>query len=363
MAVPVGMKSVTDSGFLSRDSFTWYQGLCRSLPPISTPPGDLRGQICDDIARRSSDAIDRFLSRPDREDLLQAFEFLRANNARHAIELLAAHGPAVKALAGGTDLMADFKTGTHGITAIVDISRADDLKGIAITDEGLRIGALVTHSEIMASPLIRDMFPALVDAAHTIGAVQTRNLGTIGGNLVTCVPSMDSGPALVALDAMATIAGSDGNRQIPLAELFVGPRKAGLRFDELLVDVIIPKKNLGKPTAFLKFGLRKGQALALVNVAASVWIDEEADAFRDPAIALGAVAPTVIRAPAAERYLAGRPVSEEAMAEAGRLAVDDARPISDFRASAAYRRELIAVLTRRALAKARELSRATAKGN
>jgi len=287
---------------------------------------------------------------------LQAFEFLRADSARHAVELLAAHGPAVKALAGGTDLMADFKSDTHGIKALVDITRADDLKGISLTDEGLRIGALATHSEIMASAVVRDLFPALVEAAHTIGAVQTRNLGTIGGNLVTCVPSMDSGPALVALDAAVTIAGPDGSRRIPLADLFVGPRRTALRFDEILVDIVIPKRNLGKPTAFFKFGLRKGQALALVNVAAAVWVDEATNSFRDPAIALGAVAPTVIRAPKAERSLAGRPASEEAMAEAGRLAVEDARPISDFRASAAYRRELIAVLTRRALARAVELA-------
>lgn len=293
---------------------------------------------------------------------MQAFEFLRADSAGHAVELLVAHGPAVKALAGGTDLMADFKSDTHGIAAVVDISRADDLKGIALTDEGLRIGALATHSEIMASPLIRDLFPALVDAAHTIGAVQTRNLGTLGGNLVTCVPSMDSGPALLALDAVVTIAGSDGTRQMPLAELFVGPRKTALRFDELLVDIVIPKHNLGKPAAFLKFGLRKGQALALVNVAAAFHVDEATNSFRDPAIALGAVAPTVIRSPKAEDYLAGRTISDEAMAEAGRLAVEDAKPISDFRASAEYRRELVAVLTRRALAKALDLSRAREKG-
>jgi len=300
------------------------------------------------------------LSPADREDLLQPFEFLRANSARHAVELLAANGPAVKALAGGTDLMADFKSDTHGIRALVDITRADDLKGIAPTDDGIRIGALVTHSEIMASPVIRDLFPALVDAAHTIGAVQTRNLGTIGGNLVTCVPSMDSGPTLVALDAEVTIAGAEGTRRMPLADLFVGPRKTALRFDELLVDIVIPKRNLGKPTAFLKFGLRKGQALALVNVAAAFWVDDD-NTFRDPAIALGAVAPKVIRAPEAEQYLAGRPVSEEAMGEAGRLAVAAAKPISDFRASAAYRSELIAVLTRRALAKALDLPRAKGK--
>ena len=204
----------------------------------------------------------------------------------------------------------------------------------------------------MRSPVIRDMFPALVDAAHTIGAVQTRNLGTIGGNLVTCVPSMDSGPTLIALDAAVTVASAEGQRQMPLASLFVGPRKTSLKPGELLVDIVIPKENLGKPAAFEKFGLRKGQALALVNAAAAFWVDDGKGAFAAPRIALGAVAPTVIRAPKAEAYLDGRAITAEAMAEAGRIAATEAKPISDFRASADYRRELIAVLVKRALANA-----------
>jgi carbon-monoxide dehydrogenase medium subunit len=143
-----------------------------------------------------------------------------------------------------------------------------------------------------------------------------------------------------------------------LSEFFVGPRKTALQPHELLVEVVIPTKNLGKPTHFLKFGLRKGQALALVNVAASFWADWDTGAFVEPRIALGAVAPTVIRATTAETYLEGRAISPEAMAEAGRVAVGDAKPISDFRASAGYRRDLIAVLTKRALAGAYELAKA-----
>jgi CO/xanthine dehydrogenase FAD-binding subunit len=233
---------------------------------------------------------------------------------------------------------------------VIDISQLDELKEIAVADDGLHIGALVTHTEIMRSPVIRDMFPALVEAAHTIGAMQTRNLGTIGGNLITCVPSMDSGPTLIALDAAVTVASSAGQRQMPLADLFVGPRRTSLKPGDLLVDIVIPKENLGKPTAFEKFGLRKGQALALVNVGASFWV--ERDKFVAPRISLGAVAPTVIRAPKAEAYLDGRKISAEAIAEAGRIAATEAKPISDFRASAEYRRELIAVLVKRALANA-----------
>jgi CO/xanthine dehydrogenase FAD-binding subunit len=282
---------------------------------------------------------------------MRAFDFYAAKDSNEAVALLAQHGPSVKVLAGGTDLLADLKfaAASHAPKVVVDISRAGDLRGIEMTEQGLRIGTLVTHTEIMRSPVIRDLFPALVDAAHTIGAVQTRNLGTLGGNLVTAVPSMDSGPTLVALDAIVTVAGPDGRRQMPLAEFFLGPRKTVLQPNELLVEIIIPNENVGKPAHFLKFGLRKGQALALVNVGAAFWVDWDKNTFVAPRIALGAVAPKVIHAASAETFLEGKTITPEAMVEAGKLAVNDAKPINDFRASAGYRRDLIAVLTKRAL--------------
>src|SRR5579872_533258 len=291
---------------------------------------------------------------------MKAFEFFAAKDSSHAVALLAEHAAnaKVKIIAGGTDLLADLKFAVHGPDVVVDISRADDLKNITVTEQGLSIGALVTHTQIMRSALIRQLFPALVDAAHTIGAVQTRNLGTLGGNLVTAVPSMDSGPTLMALEAIVTVMGNGGRRQVPLGEFFVGPRKTILKPDELLAEIIIPKANLGKPTHFYKFGLRKGQALALVNAAASFWVDWEKNTFVAARIALGAVAPKVIRATQAEAYLEGRTITPEAMAEAGRVAVNDAKPISDFRASAEYRRHLVAVLTKRALEGAWTLAQA-----
>src|SRR5258705_8861837 len=250
---------------------------------------------------------------------MRAFEFCAAKDASDLVALPARHGLKVKVIPGGTDLLADrkFSSASHAPQVVVDISRADDLRGIQMTDQGLRIGSLVTHTEIMRSPIISEQFPALVDAAHTIGAVQTRNLGTLGGNLVTAVPSMDSGPTLVALDAIVTVAGPEGRRQMPLADFFVGPRKTILKSDELLAEIIIPKENVGKPTHFLKFGLRKGQALALVNVAAAFWPDWDRNTFKAPRIALGAVAPKVIHASTVERYLEGKAITAEAMAEAG----------------------------------------------
>ena len=283
---------------------------------------------------------------------MKPFEYVAARDSKHAVALLAEHGARARILAGGTDLLVELKDAKRPPGIVVDISRAVDLKGIALTEDGLRIGALVTHSEIMRSALVREHCPALLEAAHSIGAVQTRNLATLGGNLMTCVPSMDSGPALSALEAQVTVSGPDGQRRMPLAELFVGPRKTSLANGQLLVEIVIPKASLGKPAAFLKFGLRKGQALALVNAAASLWVDHDRTTFIAPRIALGAVAPTVIRAPKAEAFLAGLAITLEAMDEAGRIAASEAKPISDFRASADYRSDLIAVLVKRALATA-----------
>jgi len=289
---------------------------------------------------------------------MKAFELFAAENADHAVAILAKHAATakVKVIAGGTDLLADWKFSPHGPDVVVDISRADELKNIAVNEQGLVIGSMVTHSQIMKSPVIRQMFPALVHAAHTIGAVQTRNRGTLGGNLVTAVPSMDSGPTLMALEAIVTVIGATGRRQVPLSEFFLGPRKTILKPDELLAEIIIPKANLGKPTHFYKFGLRKGQALALVNAAASFWVDWDKNVFVAPRVALGAVAPKVIRAPQAEAFLEGRKITPEAMEEAGRIAVNDARPITDFRASADYRKNLVAVLTKRCIEGAYELA-------
>ena len=277
------------------------------------------------------------------------FECVVAGNADHALALLDAHGEEAQVIAGGTDILVERKSSARGPRLVVDISRVPELKGIRMTGAGLEIGAAVTHAEIDRSPLVAALCPVLAEAARAVGAVQTRNLGTLGGNLVTGVPSMDGGPALLALEASISIASRSGMRRLPLASFFVSPRRTALRSNELVMSVLVPNESLGVSMCFLKFGLRKGQALALVNVAAGCFVHHPAPVFCKPRIALGAVAPTVIRAPEAEAYLAGRPISVEAAVEAGRIAAAEASPIDDFRASAEYRRKLIAVLTHRAL--------------
>ena len=278
---------------------------------------------------------------------MKPFDFIQPTTIDAAILALAEHNPNVRILNGGTDYLVELKHVAQSPGVVVDVSRLQDLRGIEIIDAGLRIGAGTTHTEIMADPLVKEYVPAMIDAAHTVGAVQTRNLGTLGGNLVTCVPSMDSGPTLLALDAKVIILGSKGTRQSSLTDFFIGPRRTSLEPDELLLEIIIPKENLGKAASFIKFGLRKGQALALVNAASALWV--EGNKFKDVRIALGAVAPVVMRATKAEALLEGQVISEDLVQEAAKIAVGEAKPIDDFRASKEYRNDLIEVGTRRTL--------------
>src|SRR5665811_1878964 len=139
---------------------------------------------------------------------VRSFDYITPGSLAEALEAMARHAPHVRLLAGGTDLLVDLKHTVDGPEVVIDLSRISELRGINKTSASLRIGAMVTHTEIQRAPLIAEHAPAMIDAAATIGAVQTRNMGTIGGNLVTCVPSLDSGPVLVSLDAQVTVAGA-----------------------------------------------------------------------------------------------------------------------------------------------------------
>ena len=278
---------------------------------------------------------------------MKPFDFIQPTDTQSAVAVLNEYGSDSRILCGGTDYLVDLKHADEVPRVVVDVSHLEELQGIEIRDDYLRIGAGVTHTEIMQSPLIKKYAPAMIEAAHTVGAVQTRNLGTLGGNLVTCVPSMDSGPTLLALDATVTIISEKGKRQSSLNDFFVGPRKTSLKPYELLLEIILPKESLGKSASFVKFGLRKGQALALVNATSALWVKN--NKFTDVRIALGAVAPIVMRAIKAEAVLEGKAVSKDLIEEAARISVSEATPINDFRASKDYRDDLIEVGVRRTL--------------
>ena len=287
---------------------------------------------------------------------MKHFSYVAAHSVREALSFLSENSPDALPIAGGTDLLVRMKQNLSTPKMLVDIAGIPDCHGIDLTDRGLRIGSMVTHHQIIASPLIQQYAPIVATASASVGALQTRNLGTIGGNLVSCVPSNDSAPPLLVLDALVTLAGKNGQRQIKLEDFFVGPRCTALTPDELLLDILIPSEQLGKASSFAKFGRRKAMTLALVNAAACVELDKSKNQFSRIRVALGAVAPTPIRARKAEAFLTGKPIREEVLREASQMAVEEAQPIDDFRGSAQYRRELIAVLTRRVLEEALSLA-------
>jgi carbon-monoxide dehydrogenase medium subunit len=283
------------------------------------------------------------------EGIVKSFSYAAPTSVEEAVALLADAMPHAKPLGGGTDLLVRMKRNLLAPKLLVDLAAIPELTGIEQIEQGLRIGSMVTHAEIAASRLVHEQAPAVAAASAAVGSVQTRNLGTIGGNLVSCVPSIDGGPALLALDAMVTVAAPDRRWRMPLEELLFQPHCSALTPDEVLVDIVIPSQSLGKASAFEKYRRRKGLSLAVVNAAAVVELDPSGERIGRAAIGLGAVAPTTIRARRAEEFLAGQPASVEILAEAAQIAVQETAPIDDFRASAEYRRHLVAVLTRRAL--------------
>jgi CO/xanthine dehydrogenase FAD-binding subunit len=280
---------------------------------------------------------------------LKPFDLVTVDKIEDALRILSENIPDAVPIAGGTDLLVRMKKSMVRPRLLVDISKIPELNGIEMIDEGLLIGSMVTHAQIAASDLIRNHAPAVAASSSSVGSAQTRQLGTIGGNLVSCVPSLDSAPPLLVLDAMVTVSDIDGRRRIPIETFFVAPRCSFLTPKELLVNILIPREELGKASSFQKIGRRKALSLSLVNAAACVEIDKESRSFNRTRLALGAVAPTPIRARMAEAYLNGKDVGPAAIEEAGRIAAGEASPIDDFRSSAQYRRELIKVLTRRVI--------------
>lgn len=283
---------------------------------------------------------------------MKPFDYFEAHSLGEALGLLGRYAPDALPIAGGTDLLVRMKRSQVFPKVLVDIAGIPELHGIDLTDKGLRIGSMVTHAEIISSPLVRQHAPVVASASASVGAPQTRNLGTLGGNLTSCVPSMDGAPPLLVLDAVVTVAQGEGRREIRLEEFFISPRCSILTPEQLLVEILIPAEHLGKACGFAKFGRRRGMSLALVNAAACAELDEDGHRFTRTRLALGAVAPTPIRARKAEAFLEGKPAAEEILKEAGIIASEEAQPIDDLRASAWYRRELIKVLTHRVIEKA-----------
>ena len=280
-----------------------------------------------------------------------------------ALKLKAEHGAAARFIAGGTDLLIELTRDNVAPAAqvgLIDLTRIPALAEIWQDDGALHLGPLVTHNQCVCSRLIVEQAFPLARACWEVGAPQIRNRATIVGNLVTASPANDTIVPLLALDANVRLESAQrGSRTLPLAQFFHGVRQVDLAADEMLTRLSIPLPNPARRGNFIKLGLRRAQAISVLSVAASLSLTNGASDWRSAqithaAIALGAVAPTVVRAPQAEAFLLGRTLTEETVAEAARLATMQARPIDDARGSADYRLAMVETLVARLLRQLRD---------
>ena len=278
----------------------------------------------------------------------QEFAYHEPRSLAEAVSLLQTHGSSARVLAGGTDLLVQMKLGKFQPQHLVYISKIPELHFLT-EGRGLRIGPLIVHRDLEKSPLVREKFSALFEAARSVTSVQVRNMGTLGGNICHASPAADSAPALIALGAQIKIAGGAGTRMLPLEAFFVGPGKTELKPGELLAEIQVPDPGPASGSAFSKL-TRVAADLAKVNAAA--FIHREKEVCRECRIASGAVAPTPVRLKQAEAVLRGKRFDEDLCRLAGEKAAEEIQPITDIRSTAWYRREVIKVLVRDVLQQA-----------
>lgn len=281
---------------------------------------------------------------------MQDFEYVRPESLRKLLETLDETGG--RLVAGGTDVIPRMRRDLFPASVLVDMSRVDELGFIQEEMDQITIGARTTHQELVKSRLLQDANPALVSAAASVGCVQTRNRGTLGGNLANASPAADTIPPLLVFNASLRLMRKDGERRMPLQEFLVGPGKTNLVSGEIIYSVTFPRLPGVWGAAFQKFGKRNGMAISVVSVAAVVVLDPLSLEVTDARVALGSVAPTVVRSPKAEQILIGRKAGVESIQEAARAVVGDISPISDIRSTAEYRRHAARILTIRALEQA-----------
>ena len=282
--------------------------------------------------------------------------YFAPKSVKEAISLLSEYGPKAKVISGGTDLLAQMKQREVLPPCVISIGNIAELNFIKYDEsKGLSIGVSTSVVDIANSPVVKSKFSILAQAAGLLGTPSIRNQATLGGNLCNAAPSADTAPPLLVLEARAIIAGVKGEKTIPLEQFFAGPGQTVLEQGHLLTQVQIPNLPPHSGGFYLKQTRRHGADLAMVGVAALVVM--EADILKDVRIALGAVAPTPIRARKAEAILRGYPMDDKRLEAAGHAASQEATPIDDVRSSAEYRKTLVAVLTRRTVTQAIQQTR------
>jgi aerobic carbon-monoxide dehydrogenase medium subunit len=278
---------------------------------------------------------------------VRRFELALPESLDDCLRLLAQRGPETKLLAGGTDLLPQMKNSVVMPKRVIDLSGVARVKILECDAKGLRIGAAVPARQVEQDPRVREGYAAVAESAALLGSVQVRNLATIGGNICNAAPSADMAPPLVALEARAVIAGPKGERRVPLSDFFTGVRKTVVGPDELLVEIFVPAPGPHSGGCYIRHTPRRELDIAVVGVASQVTIANGVCA--KARISLAAVAPTPVRATAAEAALEGKPLTPELIERAADLAGQAAKPISDQRGSADFRRHLVRILTRRTL--------------
>jgi len=284
--------------------------------------------------------------------------YYSVTSVAEALEILAERGERARVVAGGTDLILELERKVRtGIDTLVDITRIPDLDCIVLDeDEVIHLGPLVTHNHCVASKLLVERALPLALAAWEVGAPQIRNRGTVAGNLITASPANDTITPLMALGAKVVLASRDGQRVVSLEDFYTGVRKTVMQPHEMLVDIFFPALKTNQQGTFIKLGLRRAQAISVVDAAVVLTFSDEHWAengtpprIEKAAITLGAVAPTIIHAQEAENFLVGRSLDAETIEQAAALAERAARPIADVRSSAEYRQEMVRVCVLRSL--------------
>lgn len=281
---------------------------------------------------------------------LPEIECLFPKTLSEALSLLRKHNGAARAIAGGTDLLPKMKRREIAPNYLIDLKGIAGLHFIKYDKEkGLRIGAATTLNEILESSVVRKRYPILTEAVSQMASAQIRNMGTITGNLCNAVPSADSAPPLIALGAKLKLVGPKKARTVLVEDFFKGPDKTVLGPVELVAEIQIPPSRSGEFGTYLKHTLRREMDLAVVGVAAYLSLDSKRNVCKDVKIVMGAVAPVPMRAKEGEEILRGKPIDRDLIESAAKIASEEAEPIDDIRSSADHRREMVKVLTKRAV--------------
>jgi len=293
---------------------------------------------------------------------MNAFEYAAPRTLDEALAVLREHGDEARVIAGGTALVTMMRQRLVSPGYLVSLREIPGLGRIEVANGGVRIGALVTHREVETSPLVRERIPVLAETFRRVASVRIRHMATVGGALAHADPNQDPPVTLIALGSRVEIRGAGGGRELPVEDFFRDYYESALEPGEVVTGVVVPQLPAASGAAYVKFLPRTADDYATVAVAAIVTLESDGERCRAARIALGSVGVTPLRARAAEALLAGQRLGAGLLQAAGESVKGAVDPLSDHRGSAAYKREMAAVMVGRALSQAWEAARSSARG-